>query len=60
MFEAGSKLSEMLGEWNADTDEITLEKGEVEKTKEWDDVNDIENELDELEKLFDSLPTKLK
>ena len=56
MFEAGHRLTELLDQFAADTGDVLDDKENVHHTEDWDQLDDIEKELRELEQLLDDRP----
>jgi hypothetical protein len=58
LFKAGSELHDILNDWNSSLDFLMTAPGtnEKKKTEEWDQVEEIEKELEELEELMGSVP----
>ena len=56
MFEAGHRLTEMLNEFAAESSDVLAGKETVHGSEDWDQLEDIENELRELEHLLDRKP----
>ena len=56
LYKAGSALNEMLTDWNSSMDFLmTGPKAQEKQGEEWDQINDIEKELEELEELMGSV-----
>ena len=57
LYKTGSDLNDILHDWNSSLDFLMAgSKNEAKDEDEWNQVKDIEKELEELEELMDSLP----
>lgn len=56
LYEAGHKLNQMLSQWSSSLDEFLPQEPKTTAQSEWNKVDEIEKELEELEGMLDSLP----
>lgn len=57
LYEAGSKLNQLLTDWTTELDEVAIRGPAPETQQHWGVVDEIEEELKALEDIMSSIPS---